>query len=93
MMQPVIVFLLLLVASSLGSSRCLSDTEDGGGAGGGGGVVGYGYRIESVAFEPAADAGKSPSSAAASSLRAHLRLIKRTSIFGPDVENLHLVAG
>lgn len=81
-MQLVIIAVLLVFASSSGLSLCISDTANGGG------VVGYGYRIESVALESTADTGRPPSK----SLHAHLRLIKGTSIFGPDIQNLHLAA-
>lgn len=81
-MQLFIIALLLIFASSSSLSLCISDTANGGG------VLGYGYRIESVALESTADTG-SPTS---KSLHAHLRLIKGTSIFGPDIQNLHLAA-
>ncbi|KAK4801937.1 hypothetical protein SAY86_000140 [Trapa natans] len=81
-----VLLLLLVIGSSPGSSRRLVDTEDGGR---GGGAVGYGYLIQSVAFEPEAN----PIEAAPSSLSARLRLTKRTSVFGPDVLNLHLFVG
>ncbi|KAK3430574.1 hypothetical protein EUGRSUZ_K01960, partial [Eucalyptus grandis] len=44
-------------------------------------IVVYGYAVQSTAIEPSR-----------AMLTAELRLIKGTSIYGPDVENLHLVA-
>ncbi|KAK2979417.1 hypothetical protein RJ640_016329, partial [Escallonia rubra] len=44
-------------------------------------TVGYGYTIQSVTLEPSAH-----------SLTAHLELIKHSSVFGPDIQSLNLVA-
>ncbi|XP_031407751.1 alpha-glucosidase [Punica granatum] len=92
-MQLVILFLLLLSASSLSSSSNVFGSTNGYGRGREGGeekeqeeVVGYGYTIESVAIEPTSCTGRP------SSLKANLRLIKSTSVFGPDIENLQLIS-
>ncbi|XP_043689365.1 alpha-glucosidase-like [Telopea speciosissima] len=45
------------------------------------GAVGYGYSVQSIYFSPSSN-----------SLTADLRLIKNSSLFGPDVPNLHLHA-
>ncbi|XP_042492824.1 alpha-glucosidase-like isoform X2 [Macadamia integrifolia] len=45
------------------------------------GAVGYGYSVQSINFNPTRN-----------SLTAHLRLIKNSSLFGPDVQNLQLLA-
>ncbi|KAF7851421.1 hypothetical protein BT93_L3962 [Corymbia citriodora subsp. variegata] len=45
------------------------------------GVIGYGYTVQSAAIDRSG-----------TTLAAELRLIKGTSVYGPDVENLHLIA-
>ncbi|XP_030514241.2 LOW QUALITY PROTEIN: alpha-glucosidase-like [Rhodamnia argentea] len=70
--------LLFLFSLILSLLSCPSDAD---GEGGGKGVIGYGYTVESVAVEPLG-----------ATLAAKLHLINRTSVYGPDVENLLLVA-
>ncbi|XP_056161877.1 alpha-glucosidase-like [Syzygium oleosum] len=73
------LFLLILCLLSRPSEAGVS------GRGGGGtppdDVVGYGYTVRSAAVDRSG-----------ATLAAELRLINRTSVYGPDVENLRLVA-
>ncbi|XP_056161900.1 alpha-glucosidase-like [Syzygium oleosum] len=72
------LFLLILCLLSCPSEAGAS------GRGGGGtpdDIVGYGYTVRSAAVDPSG-----------ATLAAELRLINRTSVYGPDVENLRLVA-
>ncbi|GFZ02204.1 glycosyl hydrolases family 31 protein [Actinidia rufa] len=48
--------------------------------------VGYGYRVRSVGTSTTDSSGMS------SSLTAHLQLIKNSSLLGPDIQNLNLLA-
>ncbi|XP_056161899.1 alpha-glucosidase-like [Syzygium oleosum] len=79
--------LLLLSLFPLILCLLLSRPSETGASGGGGGgrtapvVVGYGYTVRSAAIDPSGTA-----------LTAELRLIGRTTVYGPDVENLRLVA-
>ncbi|XP_056161955.1 alpha-glucosidase-like [Syzygium oleosum] len=81
--------LLLLLHSLFPLILCLllSRPSEAGASGGGGGgttppvVVGHGYTVRSAAIDPSGTV-----------LTAKLRLIGRTSVYGPDVENLRLVA-
>ncbi|KAI6706060.1 hypothetical protein NL676_009022 [Syzygium grande] len=80
--------LLLLCLFPLILPLLLSRPSEAGVSGGGGGggtpppvVVGYGYAVRSAAIDPPGTA-----------LTAELRLVGRTTVYGPDVENLRLVA-
>ncbi|KAI6706066.1 hypothetical protein NL676_009028 [Syzygium grande] len=78
------LLLLSLFPLFLGLPSRPSEAGASGGGGGGtpdGDAVGYGYTVRSAAIDPSG-----------ATLAAELRLINRTSIYGPDVENLRLVA-